>query len=824
MKQNNNAANNHQANGGTGRRTSPKNEKHGWKIAGRILGTVALVGVTTLIIFMCIFMTYVKTSIIPYTDVDVSGINMKMSSQIVCQNPDTGEWEELQTLYAEENRIPVSFEELPDYVWKALVAIEDRRFFDHHGVDWLSTGKAVFTMFFGSSNRGGSTLTQQLIKNVTGENQVTVKRKVTEIFRALAFEKKYTKEDIIEMYLNQVYFGQQCYGIGAAAKTYFGKTVQELTVAEAAAIIGITNSPSANDPLRSAKCRQRCLDRKDLILKEMWDQGAYFNSEEEYEAAKNQTLVFVGDDAYQGGEGQEEKDTGKVFSYFVDQVIRDVVEELQVQKDISESTARSLLYNAGYTIYCTMNPKAQEVVDSVYTNLENLPYTSTKGQQLQSAITIIDPNTGNIIAMAGGVGEKDKSLTTNRAFSARPCGSAIKPLSVYSLALEKGALTPASVIDDYPLEYDAKKERAWPKNAYSGYKGLVTLQYALQQSSNTCAVRTLELVGINDSFQWMTENLGFTTLVAADKDRGPLGLGGLTRGVNTAEMAAAYATFANNGIYNTPRTFTKVVDKNEQVVLENNTESWAAMKEETVYMMNDLLKQVVSSGTGTSANFSGMTIAGKTGTTSNNYDRYFVGYTPYYCAAVWIGYDYMENIRASGNPAAVLWKKVMSQLHEGLPNKAFAGSDDGLVSVTVCTKSGMLASSLCTACGETHTVLVPKDSAPEEECTIHVSREVCVTTDAQGNVQRHLAAPDCYILGHVTTEILLDYPRGLVQQGETYVQAADSDRLLLNYPHYGYHSGGRIDPDEPVSPDEPTDPETPSQGGIMNFWNSIFGN
>jgi len=820
-----------------------KKKKSGfWRKFGISVGTLFLVGVLTVGIFASIFMTYVNTALKDDLYVDVEGITLQLSSKIMYQQPETGQWRELQTLYADENRIPVKYGDLPDFVEKALVAIEDKRFYEHKGVDWKSTAKAIFTMFFGSENRGGSTLTQQLIKNLTGDNEVTVKRKVTEIFRALEFEKRYNKWEIVEMYLNTVYFGQQCYGIGAAAKTYFGKTVQELTVAEAAAIIGITNSPTANDPLRSETCRGRCLDRKNTILYEMWDQGKL--TDEEYEVAKNQKLIFVGDPDYVPSGEEDVTEQNEHYSWFTDQVIRDVIAELVEQKGISEEVARTLLYSAGYTIYSTMNPTVQEAVDLIYNDTANLPYTSVSGQQLQSAITITDPATGNIVAMSGGMGEKEGSLLDNRAYNERPCGSAIKPLSVYSLALETGALNAASVLDDYPVLYDREQSRAWPKNAYVDYRGLNSLAFAIINSSNTCAVRTLDLVGAAASYDWMTNKLGFTTLVPSDMDRGPLGLGGLTYGVTTVEMAAAYAAFANNGIYTTPRTFTRIEDKNGQLVLENHNTSWAAMSEETVFTINDLLKKVVSTGTGTAAKFQGMTIAGKTGTTTNNYDRYFVGYTPYYCAAVWIGYDYMENISASGNPAAMLWNKVMSVVHEGLENKDFIGlTAADMTSATVCTKSGMLATDLCTACGHVQTVLMPEEQVPTEECTVHVTYQVCVHTDAEGNETFYEPGGMCSVFGTLRSEIMLDYAREVVtyiptvkdeetgeitEVGEEYVTevARDSKLMIRELEDCPNHGGGMVDPIGPSWPDDDPDvddPANPGTGGSGNFWDDFWG-
>ena len=379
-----------------------------------------------------------------------------------------------------------------------------------------------------------------------------------------------------------------------------------------------------------------------------------------------------------------------------------------------------MLYTGGYSIYCTVDPEIQSIVESVYADRNNLNYTSSKGELLQSGATIIDNTTGDIVAVAGRVGEREGRFLLDYSTVVRQCGSAIKPLSVYAPALDAGVITPASVIDDYPVEMLGGS--IWPVNAYSGYRSIMTLQDAIRNSSNPTAVRTAIKLTLPASYAFMTENLSFTTLTNDDMTAaGALALGGLSKGVTTREMAAAYASFARGGIYTTPRTYTEVRDHNGNVILENKSESHVAMKESTAYAMNELLKNVVRNGTGTGANFSNMTIAGKTGSTNSNNDRYFVGYTPYYTAAVWVGYDTPTRIVASGNPAATLWKTFMSKVHANLPNKDFDVGSGDMVSVTVCTQTGLLASTGCPS----QTVKVAKDHAPTLSCDAHISVTIC---------------------------------------------------------------------------------------------------
>ena len=706
-----------------------------------ILGTIAAIGVLTCLMFFGIFKIYVNTSLEPVLDVDASAYTLNLSSTVYYQDRTTGEWVELTKIHGTEDRTLVDFEDIPDHVWQALVSIEDQRFFEHKGVDWKSTARSVFDMLRGSdSTRGGSTITQQVIKNLTGNNEVTIKRKVTEIFRALRFAENYSREEVLELYLNMVYFGKGAYGIQAAAENYFGKDVSELTVAEAASIIGITQYPYKYDPSRGDWYREQNKKRQGDVLYKMNEQG--YLSDADYEAALNEKLVFVWDEDYVASDSDvtEAPAAAAVYdSYFVEQTFNDVVGDLMEQYGYSMKVAKDMLYTGGYQIYCTVDPAMQETVERVYGDRSNLDYTSAKGEKIQSGMTIIDNATGNVVAVGGRIGEREGAFLLNYATNPRPCGSAIKPLSVYAPAIETGIITPASVIDDYPVAMmgDPGSESIWPINAYSGYKGIITLQDAVRFSANPTAVRVLQSLTPSESYAFMTEKLGFTTLTGDDiTAAGALALGGLSHGVTTLEMAAGYASFANNGIYTKPRTYVEVRDHNGNTVLENKPESHVAMKESTAYAMIELLKGVVNTagGTGTSASFPGMTIAGKTGSTNSNCDRYFVGLTPYYTGAVWVGYDTPTRIVTNlANPAATMWKKVMSEVHEGLPNKNFAVSNSDMVSVTVCADTGLLPGEYCS---NTHTVEVANGLAPVMICDAHTSVSVCAESG-------HLASDGC---------------------------------------------------------------------------------
>ena len=431
-------------------------------LVAKVIVTALLVILTTTLLLACVFAFYVKTCLTEDLDVSLSDYQLSESSIIYCETS-AGEYQELATLHGSENRIWVDLEDIPDYLVKALVAIEDHRFYQHKGVDWYRTVGAMFTLLTGGDDSfGGSTITQQLIKNLTGNKEVTVQRKLIEIFQALEFEKKYDKDEIIEWYLNAVYFGEGCDGIYTAAQKYFGKEPSELTLAESASIVGIVNLPTYYSPFYSEENNKA---RQETVLRRMYELG--YISYDEYEQAKNEQLVFTRSD--------NEVADQEIYSYYVEAVIDDVTEDLMEQKGISESTARQLIYNGGYRIYSCLDPHIQECVDNVYLDVENFPKPyNASDQQLQSAMVIMDPYTGEVVAMAGGVGEKTGNLVLNRATDAlRAPGSSFKPLAVYAPAIELGLITPATLVNDAPREEVEMSQNTWyPNNSDWTYRGI----------------------------------------------------------------------------------------------------------------------------------------------------------------------------------------------------------------------------------------------------------------------------------------------------------------------------------------------------------------
>lgn len=634
-------------------------------LVAKIVVTVLLVILTTTLLLACVFAFYVKTCLTEDIDVSLSDYQLSESSIIYCETS-AGEYKELATLHGSENRIWVDLEDIPDYLVKALVAIEDHRFYEHKGVDWYRTVGAMFTMLTGGDDSfGGSTITQQLIKNLTGNKEVTVQRKLIEIFQALEFEKKYDKDEMVEWYLNAVYFGEGCDGIYTAAQKYFGKEPSQLTLAESASIVGIVNLPTYYSPFYSEENNK---ERQETVLRRMYELG--YISYDEYEEAKNEQLVFTRSD--------NEVADQEIYSYYVEAVIKDVTEDLMEQKGISQDTARQLLYNGGYRVYSCLDPYIQECVDNVYLDVENFPKPyRANDQQLQSAMVIMDPYTGEVVAMSGGVGEKTGNLVLNRATDAlRAPGSSFKPLAVYAPAIELGLITPSTLVNDAPREEVEMSQNQWyPNNSDFKYRGIIDIATGVRLSLNTVAAQVLDKLGLDASTNFLKNKLGITSLVPDDYNYASLALGELTNGISVLEMAQAYCTFDNSGIFTEARTYSRVTDAAGNIVLDNQPKTHVAMKSSTATNITSLLFSAANYGTGSESIFSGQAIAGKTGTSSYNWNRWFAGYTPYYVGVVWTGFDQPEQMYVYGNPAAQVWRRVMQQVHAGLEYKSFPAAD-----------------------------------------------------------------------------------------------------------------------------------------------------
>ena len=762
-----------------------------FKIAAGAAATVFLIVIVCGFAFMGVLGDFLQNDILPEAGLDLDTFRLDQTSNIWFVDAN-GDIQEQQKIYASTSREWASIEQMPEDMIHAAVAIEDKRFYEHQGVDWFTTIKACARIFFGDDSAGGSSITQQFIKNWTQEDSVTVQRKVLEIFRATEFERKYDKDLIMEYYLNTIYLGNGCGGVRTAAETYFGKELELLSTAECAAIISITNNPSIFDPYRDAfeeggkTGADRNRERREIVLKEMYNQGWITKAEYNKAMTESRNMTFrsgippedrlstcvnkncgnramVKELIESEGDyhcpkcGEEvpitESYSEEVYSWFTEQVMEDVARALAEQNGVEWSDNTSKIYmeqirRGGYNIYTTMDKRVQDQVDAIYGDLDNIPSTRS-GQQLQSAIVVIDNRTGDIVAMAGGVGEKMDFDAFNRATDATlQSGSSIKPIAIYAPAFEQGTASPATVIKDLPYSYTSG---AWPKNDNRRYSLARTVLSGVTSSVNAVACNTLVAVGVDYAYEFAKEKFGISTLMESytdsygnnfsDRDLAPLAMGAQTLGVTVRDMSAAFATFANDGVYRKARTFTKVYDSDGNLVLDNNQESETILGEKAVTYMNYCLVNAVSYGTGTGAKFSGQQIAGKTGTTSSNRDRWFCGYTAHYTAAVWTGYDNPEIINLSYNPAARLWKDVMQPIHNGLEYTDLY-STEKMSTVSMCLDSGKQASS---ACGkDVRTVLLNDFSSvsyamcyPEDRvgqvCNKHTMVDFCVTGKGVAN-------------------------------------------------------------------------------------------
>lgn len=542
----------------------------------------------------------------------------------------------------------IPYSKIPSALINAFIAIEDKRFFDHNGIDLLRTAKATANYFLGGKKSfGGSTITQQLVKNLTGNDQISPERKITEAFSALDIEKNYDKTEILEMYLNVINLSNGCCGIGAGAEYYYSKEPSELTISECATIAAITNNPSKYDPKNNPQNNKK---RRDLILKCMLEEN--FISQKEFDEAMSSPIALKLNDNYKAN----------VNSWYIDMVTSDVIEDLSIKYGISRNNAAMMLYRGGYKIYTAMDISLQNILDDYYS--EQLKIDLDKeGKSPQSSMIIISPS-GEILAVVGAVGEKTGNRIQNYATDTkRPPGSTIKPLSVYAPALNSGIINWSTVIEDSPV----KNNPPWPSNVTKRYSGNVTIKYAIENSLNTVAVKVLDMIGAEKSFDFLNDQLYFKSLDReADIGQASLALGQPSHGVTLREIVAAYTVF-QNGNMSKPRSYYKVTDSSGKIILDNTPKEKQVISPETAAIMTKLLETVVDTGTARTliSLDSKIDIAGKTGTTQNNCDKYFIGYTPSLVAGVWFGYDYPKSLSEYGsNLSAKIWDNVMSKIYK----------------------------------------------------------------------------------------------------------------------------------------------------------------
>ncbi|MBR5473164.1 MAG: penicillin-binding protein, partial [Clostridia bacterium] len=676
---------------------------------------------------------------------NIKNYEMNMTSIIYVKN-DNDEWEEYQRIHGTENRIWVDIEDVPKQLIDAFVSIEDQRFYQHSGVDWKRTTGAFLNYLpfikLYSSNQGGSTITQQLIKNVTADDDKSAIRKVREIARAFIIEKKIDKTTILEAYLNTISLGNGICGVQVAANYYFNKDVKDLTLAECASLAAITKNPSAYNPMTKPEGNK---DRRDDVLYKMYELEKI--TDEQYAEALKQEVVV--------DKSQQLDFEIPINNYFVDALIDDVIEDLSVKYNCSTTTASTMLYNGGYKIYATVDTDIQEIMESVYLNQKT--YFSQKSSKdksvhVQSAMTIMDYN-GNIKGIVGGVGEKTVNRGLNRAVdSPRQPGSTMKPIGVYVQAIESGDITYSTVIEDKPLD-NYKDGKKGPREWYGDYAGNMTVATAIERSANTIPCWILrDDLGIQTSYDFLTQKLKFKHLNEEDKNLSSLALGGCQYGITTTESAAAYAIFGNGGIYHEPKTYEKVLDINDQLILDTSLGE-RVIKETTATIMNRLLQNVVygSQGTGGSiGGYSKMRAYAKTGTSSESKDLWMVAGTPYYVGSVWYGFDQPENVW-NASAAAKVWRDIMKKVHADLEYKEFEFSED-VSSYRYCNATGKLAGSKCDStargyftdetkpkyCNGVHPDPKPSDTADETPSDA-TSSEI---TSSEGDTSSEAPPPD----------------------------------------------------------------------------------
>ncbi len=748
------------------------------------------------------------------------------------------------------NRTIVTMEQVPDYLGKAFVAIEDERFYEHNGIDIKSVVRAGYQFIKTGfqETQGASTITQQLLKNAIftdwtseGDNYIKkIKRKFQEQYLAIEVTKNTDKDHVLLAYMNTINCGQNTLGVEAASQRYFGKSCSELTLSECAVIACITQNPSGYNPIRYPEKNAK---RRDTCLNNMLELG--FISQAEYDEAIADTAsvyerIQLANEAYQASNSY----TG---TYFTDALQKQVLEDLVEELGYSESVASNLLLSGGLKVYSTLDSTIQNIVNEEFANEENFPANTiwyldyamtataadgtktnyskenmmtwfkqngdpdfnllfssqedgdaaiatyeaavvgnipaddidrsvTYTAQPQASITIIDQDTGYVVAMMGGRGAKEGRLTLNRATdTTRQPGSTFKILSTYAPALDSAGMTLATVFNDTPFNYDSGKPVMNVNDKYD-YR-TISIREAIMRSKNIIAVKTLTQITPQLGYDYLL-NFGISTLVEGEKINGEwktdiiqaTALGGITKGVTNLELCSAYASIANEGAYIEPKLYTKVLDANGNVLLDNTSpNSRQVIKPTTAYLLTDAMVDVVtgSGGTGTAVNFDGMAIAGKTGTTSNNRDVWFAGFTPYYTCAAWVGYDnnYVLNKNNQSETALAkkLWRAVMSRIHANLPNEQFT-KPEGIVTATVCSVSGKLPiAGVCDA------YVVEESFAdgtvPTESCDMHYSGIICAYDNLPATAECPFPASGTCNLPHIEDESLLSGSTTILSDG-----------------------------------------------------------
>lgn len=767
-------------------------------------------------------MGFAVVSILNAPDLDVLDVAPDGYRSVVLD--DEGN-EMLKLVGAESNRVYVTLDQIPQHLIDAVVSIEDERFWDHHGIDLRGIARAmVVNIAHGSMSQGASTITQQLIKNnvfSAGMEEKTVvdklRRKLQEQYLAVMLELRVDKDWILENYLNTINLGGGTWGVSTAAQRYFGKEVGELTLSESAVLAGITKSPTYYDPLKNP---DNNAVRRRQVLGKMLELGCITQAEHD-EALADDVYARIDTDHTAGVDVE-------VLSYFEDAMIYEVLEDLMAELSLSEADAWQMIYRGGITICSTQSTRLQAICEQAINS------DSRYSDDQQATAVIIDPATGQVKAIVGGRGEKTGSLTWNRATSSvRQPGSTIKVVAEYAAALDSGAITLGAVFDDAPTTYS----NGTPiRNAGGTYAGRVTVRRAIASSTNTVALRCFQDVGMDRV--WSTlERFGFQHLTDADRVEA-LALGGTSGGVTNLEMTAAYAAIANGGEYTQPTYYTQIFDRQGNLLLENRPDRNVAVSQDTAALLTLAMEDVLTTGTGTAAYFSGVPLAGKSGTTTDARDVWFVGFSPYYACGVWGGYD--DNREQSGSGyVRKLWRDVMQQAHAGLDSADFALG--ALVERRICSKCGALAvEGLCDSTVQGNMMYTERFAAgtePTESCTCHTAVTVCASSGQR-------AGTWCPSDQRTTTVYLISGTAGTADESAAVPDTGTGETCQVHtnwwdqfFPDRDPDTGEDerpwapsqpTEPDMPDAPDEPDAPDTSGGSGVnwldpSTWWSLITG-
>ena len=646
---------------------------------------------------------------------------------------------EITRIYV-ENRVPVQFDKVPDTAKSAFLAIEDVRFYEHNGLDIRRIlGAFLADIKAGKKAQGASTITQQLVKRAFLTPDKTWERKIQEALLSLQLERKFIKNEIFEMYLNQIYFGEGAYGFQSAAQVYFGEDAENLNLEESALLAGLPKAPNSYDPYKDIAAATK---RRNLVLDNMAKSG--FISEAQAENAKTKDIVLTGTRA-------KELETYK-YPYFVDYIT-----ELLIAK-----YGEDKVYKGGLKVSTTLDPKIQAYAEETLANQKNFPkakYDEKGLVQPQAAVVVLDQHTGFIKALVGGRDHKQKRQFNRATDAVRQPGSAFKPVIDYGPAIEKGK-APADVVNDSPTKFGSHEF----KNYDGSFHGVVTYRKAITNSYNIPAVKILKETGIVKAMTF-ARKLGITTLVDKQDENLSMGLGGLTKGVIPLELAGAFGAFGNDGVFVQPTAIIRIEDRDGIIIDQFKPKKTIAMKKTTAYIMTSMLRSVVTSGTGTAASLGGRPVAGKTGTTNDYKDAWFAGFTPELTAVVWMGHDNptpMKGVTGGTYPAKI-WRAIMSKALKNVPVNDFV-KPAGIVSATVCSKSGNKPGDLCPK-ADLVTDIFAKGTLPSKVCDSHVTVKVCAESNQLPTDKCPNVVSRSFAKGHEPTETCTIHGGNFVQTG-----------------------------------------------------------